>query len=177
MDSKELFDQLKIAKQGGDLDKQVDIWRQLLSISQQNVNMLGEIVALRQLGNVYQEKGQLQQAHSFRLTALDLLEDPRANCPPEEHMSLIGDLGRSFIEVKDWLNAESYIQKALAMAKEHNIPTAECIFRINLQLILENTRRGDQALELAKDVLREAETLPNEPKGQKNYIRPLAKVS
>jgi|GEM_PF-3550147 len=165
-----LFDQLESAKQQGDLDGEIAVWRQLISISQQFENREFEIKAMRRLGNLYQDKGQLQMAHAYRLTAVDLAEDPLSNCSPKEFMYVIGDLGRSFLESKDWSKAESYTCRALEMAKEQNDQMAKFIYKINMQLVLGSTGRESQALQLAEEVLRDAETLVNESETQKSYI-------
>lgn len=169
MDIQVFIDNLETAKRKGDLDGQIKIWRELLSFSQQNVNVVGEIEALRQLGNLYQAKGQLQKAHAYRLTAVEQAEDPQSNCPPNIYMLVVGDLGRSFIDTKDWSKGESYTQRALEMATAENDLLAECIYKINLQLVLGNTGRESQALKLAEDVFRDSAVLLNEPQGHKNY--------
>ncbi|MBW2663719.1 MAG: hypothetical protein JRD93_17495, partial [Deltaproteobacteria bacterium] len=167
MISQELLEQLEVAKKRGDLDTQIEVLRQLLSLVQQNGEVVGEIEVLRLLGNVYHEKDQLQKAHSYRVTAVQLAENNRSQCPPEEFMSVYCDLGRSFIEVHDWVNAEIHTQHAFELAQSLQNIRAKCICKINFELIYVNTGRKQEAFRLGEDVLREAEHL------QDHYVQGL----
>jgi len=135
MTPKQLLEQLEAAKKRGDIDGQIESLRQLLSWAQQSRNVGLEIEVLRWLGNAYQEKGQLRRAHSYRVTAAELVEDPNSQCPPQLQMKVEGDLGRSYIEARNWPSAESYTQRALEMAESLGNERAQCIYKINLGFI------------------------------------------
>jgi tetratricopeptide (TPR) repeat protein len=122
---------------------------------------VAEIEVLRLLGNVYQEKDQLQKAHSYRVTAAKLAEDPRSHCPPEEQMRVEGDLGRSYIAVHDWPKAEAHTQRALEIAESLPDERNRCIYKMNLGLVYVNTDREQEAFRLGGEVLRVAKRLPD----------------
>jgi len=170
MDFQELYDELQVAKEKGDIDGQFQVWRQLLSLSQQNANATGEIEALRQLGNLYQARGDIQKGHASRLSAFELAENPQSRCIPVIHLLVVGDLGRSFIVTNDWSKAEIYTRRALDMAKQQNEKQFFCVYAIGLQQIFFATERDTEALELAKEIFRDAQSLLSEPEGQKNYV-------
>lgn len=83
MTPEHLQEQLEVARKRGDLDSQTESLRQLLSLAQQSGNGVAEVEFLRQLSNVYQKKGQLQKAHSYRVTAAQLAEQLGPACPLE----------------------------------------------------------------------------------------------
>lgn len=159
MTIEQMWEQLEDARKRGDLDGQIEPLRQLLSLAQQSVNVAVEIELLRLLGNVYQEKGQMQKAHSYRVAAAKLVEDRRSECPVELQMTVEGDLGRSYIEVHDWTNAEQHTRQALEMAESLNNKKGQCIYKINMELIYAQTDRMTQTYQLAEEVFRIAEPL------------------
>ncbi len=161
MTIEQMWEQLEDAQKRGDLDGQIEPLRQLLSLVQQSVNVAVEIELLCLLGNVYQEKGQMQKAHSYRVAAAELIEDHRSECSVELQMAVEGDLGRSYIEVHDWTKAEHHTQRALDMAESLDNKQGHCIYKINLGLICANTDRLTQAHQLAEGVFRIAKPLNN----------------
>ncbi len=158
-ESKELLDQLDIALNSGNLESQIEILRQFLSLAQQSGNRIGEIWAMRLLGNAYHDKGQMNKAQSYRVTAAQLINELGPKCPMDLRMSVEGDLGRSYMEIGDWPRAEAYTNNALRMAESIQDLRSQCIFKMNLGGIYANVGRMEQAHQLASEVLRAAENL------------------
>jgi len=154
-----LLQQLADAERRRDPDAQISILRQFLSIAQQNSNTPLEIHALRGLGNAYQEKDELSRAHSYRVTASQLADDPRSQCPLDLKMVVECDLGRSYIEARDWPKAEMHTQRAIALAKSLHRERDHCIFQLNMGVICAATGRLEEAHRLADEVQQLGERL------------------
>jgi CHAT domain-containing protein/tetratricopeptide (TPR) repeat protein len=148
-----LIDDLQAAEQERNPEKIIEILRQLLSIAQQQENKILEIETLRRLGNVFQDGGQLQKSHAYRVTAEKLVKEMGQDCPIEVQMMVEGDLGRSYIEAHDWKKAEEFTSRALAKAEAQNHAEGLRIFKINLSVILANTGKAQEAIALGKQVL------------------------
>jgi tetratricopeptide (TPR) repeat protein len=152
MSLEDLLQELADAERRRDADAQIRIYRQFLSIAQQNSNTVMEIHALRGLGNAYQDKDELHRAHSYRVTAQQLAQDPRSQCPADLRMAIECDLGRSYIEARDWPKAEMHTLRAVELAQSAGKERDRCIFQINLGVIYAATERLEQALQLAEEV-------------------------
>ena len=131
----EIHAQLKAAEKRGDVEGQLEILRQSLSLAQQSANTVGEIEVLRQLGNIYQHISQLRKAHAYRVVAAELVADPRSQCPPGGRMLVEADLGRSYIEGREWQKAEKYTLEAIEIAKSLGDQPAQDTYELNLALI------------------------------------------
>lgn len=160
----ELMQRYEDANRRGDIDGKIDALRNLISVAQQGGNPFVEIAGFRWLGNALQEKGLMQRAHAARVTAYDLVKELGPDCPPVLRMEVEGDLGRSFIEVHDWVKAEPHTRAALAIAEELKDEAAMCALRLNLGMILAGTDRMAEAITLGEQVIRDAERLGN------NYV-------
>jgi CHAT domain-containing protein/tetratricopeptide (TPR) repeat protein len=156
-DADALIDAYYAARQRHDADGQIEILRSLLSIAQQSGNRIGEIEVLRWMGNALQDKGLLQKAHAYRVTAERLMHELGEECPPVLRMSVEGDLGRSFIETKEWNAAESHTREALRMAEELEHEEGLCIYNMNLARVLTASGKVDEAIRRGKEVLAIAE--------------------
>lgn len=159
MTREQLFDQLQDAERRGDLDAQVELLRQFHSLAQQSGDVLAEIGAAIRLGNVFHDKGQVQMAHSYRVVVAELAGNPLSNYPPDLRMSIEGDLGRSYIEARDWPKGEAHTRQALEMAESLHNEIAQCVYKLNLGMIYANTGRMQQTRQLAAEVLNTAERL------------------
>lgn len=128
------FRRAEEAAKGGNIDAHILILKELVSISQlssQPTEWSAE--ALRWLGNAYQTKNNIPLAHSYRIEALKVVQQLGKNCGHYAVMSVEGDLGRSFIALKEWQEAEIHTRRALSLANELDElgEYARCIFRIN----------------------------------------------
>jgi CHAT domain-containing protein len=151
MTPEEFVKKYREARASGDIELQIELLRDNLSYAQQTLNPVGEIAAMRALGNVYQEQGDLKSAHKWRLEALRRARQPDAEISDELRMELTGDLGRSFVEARDWGEAEHYTRAALELAERLGHGMGRCIYRINLILILDFLNRREDAYRLAKE--------------------------
>jgi len=150
------------AAKRGDLDAEIDTLKELVSLSQ----LSGEPAdhwaeALRWIGNAYQAKNDLARAHNYRLDALKIVEQLGDRCSDYVAMCVFGDMGRSFIELMEWQEAESYTRRALAIAESGRGQAAAgtCMYRMNLSLILANTGQLEEAIRLGETVLAAAQSL------------------
>ena len=148
----EFVEQLTEARRSGDYQRQIDLLRDSCSYAQQTLNVTGEIESMRMLANVYQDLGDLKQAHTWRLEALRRAEQSDAGIPDETWMALEGDLGRSAIEARDWSQAEQHTRTALELAGQLGLRRARCLYQVNLLLILEGSKRIEEARELSSDI-------------------------
>jgi tetratricopeptide (TPR) repeat protein len=148
-----LVEELEAAERERNPAKIIDILRQLLSIAQQGENKILEIETLRSLGNVFQDCGQLQKSHAYRVTAENLVKELGEECPIDVQMMVEGDLGRSYIEAQDWKKAEEFTSRALAKAESQNHVEGIRIFKINLSAIFANTGKAQEAIALGNQVL------------------------
>jgi CHAT domain-containing protein len=156
---KELVDELEAAQKRGDLDGRIELLGQLLSWAQQQDDAVLEIVALRFLGNAYQDKDELRKAHSYRVTAAKLIEVLGPDCPQQLRMWVECDLGRSYIVVEDWSKGEAHTQRALEIAGSLADEQATCMFKLNLGLVYFQTGRKQEAFQLGTEVIQVAERL------------------
>lgn len=147
----------------GDLDAEIDTLKELVSLCQMTEDPADHYAeALRWLGNAYQSKNDLLRAHGYRLEALKIVEQLSDACDDYVEMAVRGDLGRSFIELNEWAEAESHSRAALTIAEARSAdPSETCIYRLNLALIFSNTGRNAEALALGERVLRDASALEN----------------
>lgn len=150
------------ASKRDDLDAEIDTLKELVSLCQ----LSGEPTdywaeALRWIGNAYQTKNDLPRAHSYRLEALKIVEQLGDRCSDYIAMCVFGDVGLSFIELKEWQEAELHTRRALAIAESRRgqDEAGVCIYRMNLSLILSDTGRLEEAIQLGELVLAEAESL------------------
>ena len=79
--------------------------------------------------------GNPHKAHSYRVTAAKSAETAGSQCPMDIRMLIEGDLGRSYIEVRDWPKAERHTQHAVNMAQLLEDERAECLYKTNLGLV------------------------------------------
>src|SRR5262245_1447100 len=149
MTGQELIEQLQAMKDRGDVHGEVNVLQQMLTLAQQTHNQVGEVEVLRWLGNAFQKLSQMQTAHSYRVTAAQLVEKLGAACPDNTRMLVEGDLGRSFIEVHDWTRAEEHTRRALQIAEQRQDEQPLCIYWMNLAVVLNQTRRKAEAHRLA----------------------------
>lgn len=143
--------QLTEAKRSGDFQQQIDLLHDSLSYAQQTLNAAGEVESMRMLGNVYQELGDMEGAHKWRLEALRCAGQPDAQISDELRMEVTGDLGRSAIEARDWSEAESRTREALELAEQLGHPFGRCLYRINLLTVLVGLKRPEEAHRLAQE--------------------------
>jgi tetratricopeptide (TPR) repeat protein len=145
----------------GNIDRKIDILRELVSLCQLNrepADYYGE--ALRWLGNAYQNKNDLARAHNYRIEALRVVEALGARCDNYLAMCVTGDLGRSFIALGEWAQAEEYTRRALELADRITDlglrQEGRCIYGMNLSLVLSNIGKVDEAIRRGEQVLRDA---------------------
>jgi CHAT domain-containing protein len=143
--------QLTEARRSGDFQQQIDLLLDILSYAQQTLNAAGEIESMRMLGNVYQELGDMEGAHKWRLEALRCAGQPDAQISDELRMELAGDLGRSAIEARDWGEAEDRTREALELGEQLGHPFGRCVYRINLLTVLDGLKRPEEAHRLAQE--------------------------
>lgn len=161
--AQKLWHQADQARQRGDLETQLEANRQLLSIVQQEGRIAAEIVTLRQLGNVYQNLGNLRYAHAYRLAAGDLVNIYADQLPAGTRVRVEIDIGRSYIEVQEWDKGEIHTRRAEADAKNIENPRdrqfTEAVIYNNFSLIYAATGRHAQALDILKKALEIAQAL------------------
>jgi tetratricopeptide (TPR) repeat protein len=156
------FQRADEAAKRGDLDTEIDVLKELLSLcllSGEPADHYAE--ALRWLGNAYQAKNNIPRAHSYRLEALKIVEQLGDRCNDYVAMCVVGDMGRSFMELAEWQEAEVHTRRALSIAesRQSGDKSGLCIYRMNLGLILSNTGRDEEAIQLGELVLRDADSL------------------
>lgn len=154
-----LHRQLDEAHQRGDTAREIDILRTMLGHAQQWGEKVAEIAVLRLLGNAHQDRDEMQKSHNYRLSAQQIIREIGAACPAETRMLVEGDLGRSFIEFRDWPKAEAHTRAALEQAEARNDERARCVYRMNLALIFSSSGRLQEGRRLGEEVLRAAEAL------------------
>ena len=152
------------AAKRGDIDGEIDVLKELVSLCQLSDTPADYYAeALRWLGNAYQTKNNIPVAHSYRLEAFRIIEQLGASCNDYIAMSVNGDLGRSFIELNEWPQAELHTRRALAIAEAmkdiESRRSGLCIYRMNLGLIMSNLGQNDEAIRLGEQVLSDAELL------------------
>jgi CHAT domain-containing protein/tetratricopeptide (TPR) repeat protein len=158
------FRRAEEAGKRGDRDQKIDILKELVSLYQLvDEPSDGYAEALRWLGNVYQEKNDIPRAHSYRIAASKVVDSLGSRCSPYVAMCVAGDLGRSFMELREWERAEEHTRHALSLAEtmgdDDTARSGRCIYRVNLGLILANTGRTDEAVDLAERVLLDGKSL------------------
>lgn len=158
------FRRAEEAAQAGDIDREIEILRELVSLCQLNrqpTDFYAE--ALRWLGNAYQNKNDITRAHNYRVEALKIVQALGPGCNPYLTMCVTGDLGRSFLEIGEWTQAEEYSRLAIEAAARIDDPDSrregECIYKMNLSLALSNLDQTDEAIRLGEEVLRDAALL------------------
>lgn len=160
-DVERLFEELDAAETSGDPDRVIDVLNELLAVVRRQGRRAAEATGLRKLGNAYQEKGLLREAHASRVAAAALVKEMGPECPPPLRMHIEGDVGRSFIEFHDWPNAEPHTREALRMASELGLEHERLVNSVNLGLILAATQRNAEAARLAETVIRDATRIPD----------------
>lgn len=158
------FRRAEEAAQRGDVDLKIDILKELVSLCQLSDEPTGYYAeALRWLGNAYQDKHDIPVAHSYRIEASKVVEALGPSCDDSLTMFVTGDLGRSFIELREWVQAEEHTRRALsiaeAMGETSTGRSARCIYRMNLGLILASLGQREEAIRLGEQVLEDAELL------------------
>ena len=151
MTPEEFARQLTQARRSGDFQRQIDLLRDSLSVAQQARYADGEAEAMLQLGNVYQELGDIDSAHTWRLAALHIAEQPDAQISDEIRMGIAGGLGRSAIEARDWGEAERHTRTALDLAEQLGHQPGRCIYRINLIWVLTGLNSLAEARQLSQE--------------------------
>src|SRR5512139_763580 len=158
-----IWNELEQAKKAGDLDTQIEITQNLLSVAQQRADGPAELEMLRQLGNLYQEKGDLRKAHSYRVIAAELAAQSADHLSPSLRAHIENDLGRSFLEAKDWNRAAIHLQHSLKLIEEEpneNVRRLNrAIIQVNYTLVLANQDKLPDALKLAESIEKDAEEL------------------
>lgn len=152
------------AESRGDHDTEIEVLQDLVSLCGSGQKP-GEYCAeaLRRLGNAFQSKNQIVRAHNYRLESLNVIRALGSHCSAETSLAVHGDLGRSFIELREWNAAESYITAALAIAAASvgDKSDAVCTHRMSLAVIYANTNRGAEAIKLGEEVLACASKVPH----------------
>jgi CHAT domain-containing protein len=156
----ELIDQVEAATTP---EKKIELLNQLLSVAQQTNKPLAEISTLNRLGNIWQDLGDIQRAHSYRLEAQRLLQLHESISPVELKVNIEIDLGRSYIEVQDLKNAEIHTQKALQLLdrikKTEKREFIHCIIMINSSTIADLSGKTKLAIKHIREALQKAEFL------------------
>ncbi|MBT7600911.1 MAG: CHAT domain-containing protein [Anaerolineae bacterium] len=156
----ELIDQVEAAATP---EKKIELLNQLLSVAQQTNKPLAEISTLNRLGNMWQDLGDIQRAHSYRLEAQSLLQLHEDISPANLKINIEIDLGRSYIEVRDLKNAEIHTHKALQLLnqikKTEKREFIHCIILINSSTIADLSGENKLAIKHIKEALQKAELL------------------
>jgi ATP/maltotriose-dependent transcriptional regulator MalT len=134
----------------GDTAERIAAMQQLVEFARRQGNQALEAGFLRDLANAFHEKGELRQAHALRLKASNLADHLGATCPSKIRVWIEGDLGRSFIEARNWPEAETHTERALAMATELGAERERSIYLLNLTLIYSNSGRMPEARRLLR---------------------------
>ncbi len=139
-----------------DPERRIELLRQLLSWAQDapGVPLIQQIELMRWLANDLQDRGDLREAHSYRVEAAKLAADPAGECPASVRLWVEGDLGRSFVEAHDWHRAQEQFRKALALAEEAGEERERILCKLNLALTAGNTGRLAECRALDDEVLR-----------------------
>jgi tetratricopeptide (TPR) repeat protein len=159
MNLQDAWQRLSEAEDEPDPERRIELLHPLLSWARSTPGLpsMWQIEPMRLLANVHQDKGELQDAYGLRVEAARLAADPGGDCPALLRLRVEGDLGRSYVEVRDWKRAEEQFRKALALAEECREERDAIVQKLNLYLVYDNTGRGGECRKLEEEVLRWAE--------------------
>jgi tetratricopeptide (TPR) repeat protein len=156
MNIEELAAQHDEAMRRGDTTTCIRVLRELISHAKRLGNRVLEADFLRQMANAHHERGELREAHSLRVAASDLARQT-PGFPPQVLQWIENDVGRSYIQVRNWELAEAHTDRAIAMAEQIGAEREQCIAIMNMAIICSNTGRSAEARRLAEEVVRKAE--------------------
>ncbi|MBD1881361.1 tetratricopeptide repeat protein [Coleofasciculus sp. FACHB-T130] len=125
----------------GDYPHAIDYHQQHLAIARETGNLTGEATALNNIAVVHYYLGNFTQANNNYKQVLSKLEEIRDD---EIIGKVIGNLGNTLIELKDYLQAEENLQTALKIFKKVVARCDEPITLYNLARL--HQRLGDLGL-------------------------------
>ncbi|SRR6266545_1557153 len=147
--------QLPEAQDELDPERQIEILSPLLSApSTAEAPATLRIELMRRLANAHQDRGDLQEAHSYRVDAAKLAADPASKCPARIRSWIEGDLGRSYVEIHEWHRAQEHFREALALAEQSGDEQERILCKLNLALTAGNTGELAECRKLEEEVLR-----------------------
>jgi tetratricopeptide (TPR) repeat protein len=143
----------------GDLKKAMDYYKKASEISRDLDDLRGEASVFLNIGNVYHENRQPEEANTFYQRALVLFREVN---DLSGEAKILGSLGNNALSVMEFLQAKNYYEQALEIHRQLNEVDLQAADLMNIGLIFASTKNLSAAINIFNEALELSRKTQNE---------------